>query len=383
MQNNIKNDNQTVYRNKTKIIKMEQAELKEQHRKLKYCEAIREALDQSMARDSSVFIIGEGVPDPKGIFGTTLGLQKKYGEERVMDMPVSENGMTGACIGAALTGLRPILTHQRVDFSLLSLDQIINNAAKWHYMFGGQLKVPLVIKMIIGQGWGQGAQHSQNLQALFFHIPGLKVVMPSNAYDAKGLLLASIEDNNPVIFIEHRWLHNLSGYVPEEYYTIPLGKGKIVRPGKDLTLVSTSPMIIEAVKAIDFLKSNENYYFTIELIDIRTLKPLDDEIIINSVKKTGKLLVLDSGYCTGGFAGEVIAKVTENAFAFLKVPPQRITLPDVPTPTSPGLSQYYYPTYKDIVRKILEIFNIKETNHKFPEEKYPHDVPDPSFTGPF
>ena len=162
---------------------------KQNKRKIRFFEAIREAIGQSMEKDDSVFVIGEGVPDPKGIFGTTLGLQEKYGTNRVLDMPVSENGMTGVCIGAALTGLRPILIHQRLDFSLLSLDQIINNAAKWHYMFGGRLSVPLVIRLIIGQGWGQGAQHSQNLQALFAHIPGLKVVMPSNAYDAKGLLI--------------------------------------------------------------------------------------------------------------------------------------------------------------------------------------------------
>ena len=202
--------------------------MEDSNREIKYFGAIREALDQSMQEDANIFIIGEGVPDPKGIFGTTSGLREKYGEKRVLDMPVSENALTGVCIGAALTGLRPVLMHQRVDFSLLSMDQIINNAAKWHYMFGGQLKVPLVIRMIIGRGWGQGAQHSQNLQALFSHIPGLKVVMPSTAYDAKGLLISSIKDNNPVIFLEHRWLHNISGFVPEESYTIPIGKGKII-----------------------------------------------------------------------------------------------------------------------------------------------------------
>jgi len=202
--------------------------MEDSNREIKYFGAIREALDQSMQEDANIFIIGEGVPDPKGIFGTTSGLREKYGEKRVLDMPVSENALTGVCIGAALTGLRPVLMHQRVDFSLLSMDQIINNAAKWHYMFGGQLKVPLVIRMIIGRGWGQGAQHSQNLQALFSHIPGLKVVMPSTAYDAKGLLISSIKDNNPVIFLEHRWLHNISGFVPEESYTIQKGKGKII-----------------------------------------------------------------------------------------------------------------------------------------------------------
>ncbi len=347
-------------------------------RMLKYHEAIREATDICMQRDPSVFLIGEGVPDPKGIFGTTLGLQKKYGERRVLDMPLSENGMTGVCIGAAITGMRPILTHQRVDFSLLSFDQIINNAAKWHYMFGGKMKVPLVIRIIIGQGWGQGAQHSQNLQALFTHIPGLKVVMPTTAYDAKGLLISSIEDDNPVIFIEHRWLHNMTDYVPEGHYVVPLGKAKLIRTGKDITLVATSYMTIEAMKAADYLHQQG---IDAELIDVRTLKPLDDDLIIESVRKTGKLLVLDSGHYTNGFAGEVIARVSEKAFGALKTAPHRITLPDVPTPTSRGLTKYYYPHYADIVKKVAEM-----TGKDIPpliERKEPLDVPDSSFTGPF
>ena len=175
------------------------------NREIKFGEAIREAIDICMRDDKSVFIIGEGVPDPRGIFGSTLGLKEKYGGDRVLDMPLSENGMTGVCIGAALKGMRPIMTHQRMDFALLSMDEIINNAAKWHYMFGGKINIPLVVRMIIGRGWGQGAQHSQNLQALFAHIPGLNVIMPTTPYDVKGLLISSVENNNPVIFIEHRW----------------------------------------------------------------------------------------------------------------------------------------------------------------------------------
>lgn len=352
----------------------------EEKRKLRYSEAVREALDQSMEFDESVFLIGEGVPDPKGIFGTTLGLVKKYGPKRILDMPVSENGMTGVCIGAALTGLRPVLTHQRIDFVLLSLDQIINNAAKWHFMFGGQLKVPLVIKMVIGRGWGQGAQHSQNLQALFTHIPGLKVVMPTTAYDAKGMLMQSIKDNNPVIFIEHRWLHNLVDNVPEEPYTVPIGKCKVLRAGSDLTIAATSYMNIEALKAADKLKEQG---ISVEIIDIRTLKPFDDESVINSVKKTGRLLVLDSGYYTGGFAGEVIARVTEKAFTDLKTSPQRITLPDSPTPSTPGLTKYYYPQVYGIVRKILEMLGKENLEINFESDLIPLDVPDKSFTGPF
>lgn len=354
-------------------------------RKITYAEAVREAIDQSMEDYPSVFIIGEGVPDPKSVFGTTQGLVKKYGN-RVMDMPLSENGLTGVCIGAALMGMRPIMVHIRLDFLLLAFDQIVNNAAKWHYMFGGQANVPLVIRAIIGMGWGQGAQHSQNLQALFAHVPGLKVVMPSNPYDAKGLMISSIRDSNPVIFIEHRWLHHTWGHVPEERYTVPIGKAKLVTLGKDITIVSTSYMTTETLKAINVL---EKTGISAEVIDLRTLKPLDDALIINSVKKTGRLLVIDSGYYTGGFAGEVIARVSEKAFECLNCPPQRITLPDIPTPSTPALSKYYYPRHIDIIKKVCEMLD-KPSNKTDeligPERKKDPinlDVPDESFSGPF
>ncbi|MCF7866023.1 hypothetical protein K9L67_01145 [Candidatus Woesearchaeota archaeon] len=350
---------------------------KKTDRTIKYAEAIREATEQIMDFDENVFIIGEGVPDPKGIFGTTTNLRKKFGADRVLDMPVSENGLTGMCIGAALLGLRPILTHQRLDFSLLSLDQIINNAAKFSYMFEGKLKVPLTIRMIIGRGWGQGAQHSQNLQALFSHIPGLKVVMPTNANDAKGLLISSVLDNNCIIYIEHRWLHNLIDYVPENIYKTDIGKCKIIKKGKDITVVSTSIMTLEAMKATSSLKNE----FDIEHINVITLKPLDEDTILDSVKKTGRLLVLDSGHYSGGFAGEIISRVTEKMFSYLKTAPIRITLPDIPTPTSKGLTKYYYPNKNNIVNACYVLMNI---NKKIDvEENEHHDIPDKSFTGPF
>ncbi|HEY9765762.1 MAG TPA: alpha-ketoacid dehydrogenase subunit beta, partial [Chroococcales cyanobacterium] len=218
-------------------------------RELTYSQAINEALDQALERDPSVYLIGEGVPDPKGIFGTTLGLQEKFGSARVMDMPLSENGMTGVAVGSALMGLRPVMVHQRLDFALLALDQIVNHAAKWHYMFAGQQSVPLVIRLILGRGWGQGPQHSQSLHSWFAHIPGLKVVMPTTPHDAKGLLMKSIEDDNPVIFIEHRWLHDIKGEVPTEPYGVALGSCRVAREGKDLTIVSASYMTLEALKA--------------------------------------------------------------------------------------------------------------------------------------
>jgi acetoin:2,6-dichlorophenolindophenol oxidoreductase subunit beta len=351
--------------------------IKMEKRKIKFCEAIGEALEVCLKEDESVFIIGEGVPDPRGLFGTTVGLQEKYGDKRILDMPLSENGMTGVCIGAAMTGMRPILMHQRIDFTLLSLDQIINNAAKWHYMFGGQLKAPLVIRMVIGRGWGQGAQHSQNLQALYAHIPGLKVVMPSNAYDAKGLMISAVRDNNPVIFIEHRWLHNILDYVPDENYSVPIGKANVVRDGEEITIVATSYMVVEAIKTADYLK---NKGISVEVIDVRTLKPLDDKTILESVSKTGRLLVMDAGYYTGGFAGEIIARVTEKGFSSLRCPPKRITLPDHPTPSTPGLTKYYYPRVSEMVSTVASMLGREVKPYTDPEL---FDVPDKSFTGPF
>lgn len=353
-------------------------------REITLSRAIFEAIDQKMAQDEKVYIIGLGVPDPKGLFGTTLGLFEKYGSDRVMDMPVSENGMTGVCIGSALMGMRPIMTHQRVDFFLLALDQLINNGAKWHYMFGGQSSVPMVIRLLIGRGWGQGPQHSQTLHSFFAHIPGLKVVMPSNPYDAKGLLISSIEDDNPVVFLEHRWLHNVFGDVPEQIYRVPLGKAKILRMGNEITVITSSHMTLEAFKALSYLED-----CSIELIDLRSIRPLDKETIFQSVKKTGRVLVVDQDWKTGGFASEIMALITEELFSFLKAAPERLTYPDYPCPTSWHLSNDYYPTAKDISLKILQMLN-RETKAiallneiiKQRLEK-PLDVPDATFKGPF
>lgn len=353
---------------------------------LKTSDAIREATEQCMAKDNSVIIIGEGVPDPKGIFGTTLGLRKKFGPERVFDMPVSENALTGVCIGAATRGLRPILTHQRLDFSLLSLDQIINNAAKWHYMFGELASVPLVIKMVIGMGWGQGPQHSQSLHALFAHIPGLKVVMPATPYDAKGLLVASINDNNPVLYLEHRWVHGLTGEVPEEMYEVPIGMANVLKKGNDITIVSSSYFTIESIRAAQQL---ENFGVNAEVIDLRTIRPLDEDTILDSVRKTGRVLVVDGSFETGGITGEIIARIAMKSSASLLRPPARLTCPDYPAPTSPALSINYYPTYKEITAKAMELLGKENISLKnlLREEAVknilPHDVPDPSFTGPF
>jgi acetoin:2,6-dichlorophenolindophenol oxidoreductase subunit beta len=345
-------------------------------------EAIREATEQAMAADERVIVIGEGVPDPKAIFGTTLGLREKYGPGRVMDMPVSENGLTGICIGAALRGLKPIMTHQRVDFSLYALEQIINNAAKWSFMFGDDQPVPLVIRMVIGRGWGQGAQHSQSLQAIFAHIPGLTVVMPALPADAKGLLLASIASGKPVIFIEHRWIHGLSGPVPAAPYEMALGRAVVRRVGTDVTVVASSYMTVEALRAAEVLAGE---HVAAEVVDLRTIAPLDVETILASVRKTGRLLVADSGWQSFGVAAEIIASVTE-ANTELKGPPQRVTLPDMPIPSAPSLAQSHYPTYRDIAERVFGMLgkDSRSLSRVWEiEENVPHDVPDLSFTGPF
>lgn len=351
-------------------------------REITYANAILEATAQCMAEDASVYIMGLGVPDPKGIFGTTLGLKDQFGDHRVMDMPVSENGMTGVAIGSAIVGMRPIMTHQRIDFMLLALDQVINNAAKWHYMFGGKMKVPLTIRLIVGRGWGQGPQHSQSLQAIFTHIPGLKVVMPFTPYDAKGLLVSAIRDDNPVIYIEHRWLHNITGIVPEESYSVPLGKARIVKEGKDITIVASSHMVLEAMKAANYLGKDG---IAAEVIDLRTLQPLDRESIISSVEKTRRLLVVDGTCHTSGFAAEIIATVSEKAFSHLKSSPQRLTLPDLPTPTSPALANIYYPRTINIINAARSMFRLPERTEEGLgiQHDQPLDVPDKSFKGPF
>ena len=350
-------------------------------RELKFTQAINEAIDQCMGKDPSVYTMGLGVPDPKGIFGTTLGLQEKHGPDRVMDMPTSENGMTGIAIGSALVGMRPIMTHQRIDFAILAMEQIVNQAAKWHYMFGGKMSVPLVIRLIVGRGWGQGPQHSQSLQSWFAHAPGLRVVMPTTPHDAKGLLIASVEDDNPVIIIEHRWLYNITGPVPEEAYRVPLGQGRVMREGTDLTLVGMSHMSLEALRAATLLEQDG---IRVEVIDLRTLRPLDLSLILESVSKTGHLIVTDTSWKTGSFAGEIVAQVTEEAFRHLKAAPRRIALPDCPTPTTRSLANSYYPGALDIVKAVREATG-RRIGAPLPDVEVPEhlDIPDPSFTGPF
>ena len=352
-------------------------------RKITQAEAIREALEQAMIEDERVILIGEGVPDPKGIFGTTSGLQERFGTARVFDMPLAENGMTGICIGAAISGLRPVMVHQRIDFAMLCMDQLVNNAAKWRYMFAGQVNVPLVVRVIVGRGWGQGPQHAQSLQAMFAHVPGLKVVMPSSGYDAKGMLLAAIRDDNPVIFIEHRWLHGIVDDVPSKFYTVPLDQAAIRHSGKDATVVAFSFMVVEALLAAKVLT---DFGIDLDVIDARSVRPLDMTTITESVKRTGTLIVADTSWKTGGIAGEVVANVTETVFDFLRRPPLRVTLPDLPAPTSHHLTRNYYPDALYLSRAIVAHLGADVPDADLVSRLRrltPHDVPQREFSGPF
>jgi len=315
-------------------------------RKLSFGEALREALDQALQRDPRVYAMGQGIDDPGGIFGTTLGLQEKYGPQRIFDAPLAEEATIGMAIGSAMAGLRPVSIHNRPDFLMMAMDQIVNAASKWCYMFSGQVPIPLVIRACIGRGWGSAAQHSQSLHGLFTHVPGLKIVMPSTAYDAKGLFIASVADNNPVIFIEHRWLYQHKGYVPQDVYAVPFGQGTVKRPGRDITVLAISHMVIESLRAAEQL---EKQGISLEVLDPRTVCPFDEEILLKSLAKTGKLIVADVDWKTGGFAAEVVALAAEKGFGYLKKPPVRVCLPDIPTPASYVLEEAFYPGVADIV----------------------------------
>ncbi len=321
-------------------------------RKLQYSLAINEALHQMMAQDNSVFMIGQGVNSPWYVGNTAQGLLEKFGSKRVIDTPVSENAVTGAAVGASVAGMRPVVVHPRVDFMLYAFDPIINEAANWHYMNGGRSSVPVVIWGIMNRGGEQAAQHSQALHALFSHIPGLKVVMPSTAYDAKGLMIAAIRDDNPVVYIDDRWLYEREDNVPEEIYEVEIGKGIIRKEGKDLTLISVSYMAYESMKAAREL---EKEGIDVELIDLRTVKPLDEEIILESLRKTGKAVIADGAWKTCGLSAEVSALLSEKGFNYLKAPVKRITLPESPAPASCELEKEYYPTHLDIINAIRKL----------------------------
>ncbi len=322
-------------------------------RTLTYAQAMREGFAQLLASDPRVFVIGQGVWSP-WYAGTSLqDLEKEFGTDRVIDSPVSENATTAAAIGAALAGMRPIVFHPRMDFMLLAVDPIVNQAANWSYIFGGRINVPLVIRASINRGGEQGAQHSQALQAMFMHVPGLKIVMPATAYDAKGLLIAAVNDGNPVMYIDDRWLYAESGEVPEEMYEVPIGRAAIRRTGTDVTIVATSHMSAHALQAATTLESRG---IDAEVIDLRSIKPWDRECVFSSVRNTGRLVIADAAWKTCGVAAEIAASVASEAFDDLKAPISRVCLPDAPAPTSAPLEEAYYIGASHIVSAVEELF---------------------------
>ena len=319
-------------------------------RKLQYALAINEAFHQMMAADRSVFLMGQGTKSPWYVGKTVQGLLDRFGKARVIDTPVSENAMTGAAVGAALAGMKPIVVHPRMDFMLYAFDPIINQAANWHYMNGGKLAVPVVIWGIINRGGEQAAQHSQALHAMFAHVPGLKVVMPATPYDAKGLMIAAIRDPNPVVYIDDRFLYKDKDIVPEDIYEVEIGKGMVKKKGVDVTVVAVSLMVREAMKAADNLAKQR---IDVEVIDLRTVKPIDKDLILASVRKTGRLVVADVGWQSFGISAEIAAIVSEEAFQYLKAPVQRVALPDCPAPASSVLEKEYYKTHKDVEQAVM------------------------------
>lgn len=312
---------------------------------LSYVEAVREGTDLEMARDPRVIVFGLDVDDPKAIQGTTKGLAEKYGPERVFGTPLAEDAMTGVAIGAAMAGLRPIHVHIRMDFLMLSMNQLVNMAAKSRYMYGGQVNIPLVVRSMIGKSWGQGAQHSQGLYSFFMHVPGLKVVAPTTPYDAKGCLTAAIRDDNPVMYVEHRILHFQKGPVPEPAYAVPPGRARVTAPGRDVTLVGISYMQLECLRAKRYL---EEVGLDAEVIDPIWLSPLDIDTIIASVRKTGRLLVVDNGWVTCGASPEIITQVTEHLQGSREIRVGRMGFAPVTCPTTPSLEERFYPNARTI-----------------------------------
>ncbi len=354
------------------------------NKNISFVEAINESIYIEMLKNKKLVTFGLGINDPKRIFGSTKGLVEKFGSRRVFDVPTSENALTGIGLGLSLGGNSVLMTHQRADFFLLAFDQLINSISKWNYMFDGNSgNVNITIRLIVGRGWGQGPTHSQNLQSVFSHFPGLKVIIPTTPYDAKGLLASSLRDPNPVIFLEHRWLHNSVGRVPTKNYFVSLEKSKILKKGKEITIISTSYMTPE-IKNIYSKLIEKNIDF--EHIDLICCKPLDKKTIIKSVKKTGRVVILDTGFESNSISSEIIALINQYCFKNLKYKPLKITVPEIPEPTSYGLTKYYYANSKNIFDKILKVFN-KKANKIVTKSKTKafihHDIPGEWFKGPF
>jgi pyruvate/2-oxoglutarate/acetoin dehydrogenase E1 component len=320
-------------------------------RELTYAQALSEGLCQAMDHDPSIFVTGIAVDYPSGIFGSTTEASKRFGSARVFDAPAMENALTGIAIGAAAMGKRPVIVHPRNDFMFLSFDNLINLAAKWRYMFDGRAgNVPIVVRAVIGKGWGQGATHSQSLQGPLAHFPGLTVVMPAFPSDAKGLMIAALQHDSPVVILEHRALYSVKGEVSETFEAVPLGKAKRIRTGSAITIVGTSLMAYEALHAAEELA---RHGVEADVIDLRTIRPLDEETILTSIEKTGHLIVADTSWELCGVSSEIAALAAEKAWSHLKAPVRRIALANCPAPVSKNLEDAFYPKASTIARAAL------------------------------
>ncbi|HSQ57878.1 MAG TPA: transketolase C-terminal domain-containing protein, partial [Gemmata sp.] len=346
-------------------------------RTLSFADAVREAADQEMASDDRVIVYGLDVDDPKAIQGTTRGLLEKYGPERVFGTPLSEDAMTGAAIGMALAGLRPIHVHIRMDFLLLAMNQLLNVAAKSRYMFGGRVHVPMVARAMIGKSWGQGAQHSQGLHAMFMHVPGIKVVAPATPYDAKGCLAAAVRDDNPVLYVEHRLLHFQKGPVPEEPYLVEPGKARVTQEGEDITIVGISQMQVECLRAARYL---DEVGVRAEVIDPIWLAPLDVDTIADSVERTGRLLVVDTAWTNCGAGAEILARVAERLGGLRDLRLKRMGYAPTTCPTTPVLEDAYYPNSRTIAAAARDLVEERACNW-LPAER--PELQNIEFKGPF
>ncbi len=318
---------------------------------ISFTEAIRQATEESMARDPSVIVMGLGVSYKNGADGT-MGILKEQYPNRVWDTPVSEFCNTGVGVGAAVTGMRPIIHHARVEFGLFAIDQIVTQAAKWNYMFGGGNPVPIVFRLAVGRQWGNGPQHTQALYSLFGNVPGLKVVIPSSPKTAKGLLNSAVRDNNPVVYMEPRWLYGLKEEVSNFYYETPLDKARYIRRGNDITVVTYGDGVVDSIKAYDFLLTKG---IQCEIIDLVSINPIDYDTVYESVKKTGRLLCFDTTNGVFNVGSEIIAKVCTNRFSSLTQRPEQLSTPNTPCPTSTSLTEIYYPTRVDIINRVLSM----------------------------
>jgi acetoin:2,6-dichlorophenolindophenol oxidoreductase subunit beta len=346
-------------------------------RQITYRDALNEAMTQEMRRDDNVFTYGIDVADHKRIFDSTKGLVEEFGTERCFSTPLSEDAMTGFGLGAAINGMRPVHVHMRVDFFVLAMNQLINMIASYHYGTSGKLKVPMVIRAIIGRGWGQSFQHSKSLHSWFAHIPGLKVVMPSTPKDAKGMLISAIRDDNPVIFIEHRWLYDAVGEVPEESGGLPLEGSQILNDGSDITVIATSWMNVEAVKAAEILKAKQGV--SVEVVDARSIAPFNESVVVESVRKTRQCIIADNDWVNCGFSAEVATRVYESNFNLLKSPIQRIGFAPTHCPCTRPLENVFYPNAIDIIRAVESKLDLSETDLTG-EDFYSYEN---KFKGPF